>query len=138
MEADMSTILPLKAHRQSVIMSPFYGIFRRFSSPCSCLITVASFAFVCATPLWSHWVKRRELPAPLFTDVTVSSLELPGQMSDGCGRLLARLVQPADIVAVFGWVVLHGSNFDAFLVAELQNGEDTSKFTDHPVLERGR
>lgn len=38
-------------------------------------------------------------------------------------------------MAVFGWVVLHGSNFDAFLVAELQNGEDTSEFTDHPLLE---
>lgn len=83
-------------------------------------------------------MKRRELPAPLFTDVTVSSLELPGQTSDGGGRLLARLVQPVDVVAVFGWVVLHGSKLDAFLVAELQNWEDTSKFTDHPVLERDR
>lgn len=83
-------------------------------------------------------MKRRELPAPLFTDVAVSSLELPGQTSDGGGRLLARLVQPVDVVAVFGWVVLHGSKLDAFLVAELQNWEDTSKFTDHPVLERDR
>lgn len=83
-------------------------------------------------------MKRRELPTPLFTDVTVPTLELPGQVSDGCGRLLARLVQPVDIVAIFGWVVLHGSNFDAFLVAQLQNGEDTSKFTDHPVLEGKR
>lgn len=39
-------------------------------------------------------------------------------------------------MAVFGWVVLHGLNFDAFLLAELQNGEDTSEFTDHPVLQR--
>ena len=94
--------------------------------------------FVHAASLWSHWMKRRKLPAPLFADVTVSSLELPGQTSDGCGRLWARLVQPTDIVAVFGWVVLHGPNFDASPVAELQNGEDTSKLTDHPVLEKER
>lgn len=134
----MSTMLPLKPHRQSVIMNPLCGIFRRFSLPCFCLITIVIVGFFCASSLWSHWMKRRELPTPLFTDVTVSPLELPGQTSDGCGRLLARLVQPVDVVAVFGRVVLHGSNFDAFLVAELQNGEDASKFTDHPVLERGR
>lgn len=99
---------------------------------------IVIIAVVCATSLRSQRMKRRELPAPLFTDVAVSSLELPGQTSDGCGRLLARLVQPADIVAVFGRVVLQGPNFDAFLVSELQNGEDTSKFTDDPVLEGAR
>lgn len=76
-----------------------------------------------------------ELPPPLPTDVAVSPLQLPGEVSDGCGRLWARLVQPVDVVAVFGRVVLHGANLDALLTAELQNGEDAPEFTDHPVLE---
>lgn len=111
------------------------GIFRKvfFTSPRFC--PVVSADFLCATPLWCRCLERRELPAPLLADVTVSPLELPGEARNGRGRVQARLVQPADVVAVFGRVVLHGSNFGAFLVAELQNGEDTSEFTDHPLLE---
>lgn len=91
---------------------------------------------VCAASLWRHCLEGGELAASLPTDVTVASLQLPGETGDGRGHLQARLVQPADIVAVFGWVVLQGSNFEAFLLSELQNGEDASEFTDHPVLQR--
>lgn len=90
----------------------------------------------CAASLWRHRLEGGELAASLSADVTVASLELPGETGDGRGRLQARLVQPADVVAVFGWVVLHGSNLEAFLLAELQDGEDASELTDHPLLQR--
>lgn len=105
-----------------------------FASPRFCPTPIVDC--VCAASLWCHCLERGELSTSLSTDVTVASLELPCETSDGRGRLQARLVQPADIVAVFGWVVLHGLNFDAFLLSELQNGEDAPEFTDHPVLQR--
>lgn len=43
-------------------------------------------------------------------------------------------VQPADVVAVLGWVILHGSISAAFLASQLQDGEDSSKLADHPLL----
>lgn len=86
------------------------------------------------TPLGSRWLKWRELSTPLLADVVISSLELPGELSDGCVLVLGTSVQLADVVAVFGRVVLHGSGSAAFLTPELQDGEDSSKFTDHPVL----
>lgn len=43
-------------------------------------------------------------------------------------------VQLADVVAVFRRVVLHGSRSATFLTLELQDGQDSSEFTDHPVL----
>lgn len=105
-----------------------------FASPRFCPTPIVDF--VCAASLRCRCLEGGELATSLSTDVTVTSLELPGETSDGRGRLQARLVQPADVVAVFGWVVLHGANFDAFLLVELQYGEDTSEFTDHPVLQR--
>lgn len=86
------------------------------------------------TLLGSRWLKRRELSTPLLADVIIPSLELPGELSDGGVLVLGGSVQLADVVAVFGRVVLHGSSSAAFLTPELQNGEDSPEFTDHPVL----
>ncbi len=87
------------------------------------------------TLLGSRWLKRRELSPPLLADVIIPSLYLPGELGDRSGRLVCGVpVQPADVVAVFGRVVLQGSSSAAFLTPELQDGEDSSELTDHPVL----
>ena len=80
---------------------------------------------------WHIW---RELAPPLFADVIVPSLYLPGELGDGGGLVSIPSVQLADVVAVFGRVVVQGSSFAAFPTPELQDGEDSSKLTDHPVL----
>lgn len=81
------------------------------------------------------WLIRRELSSPLLADVIISSLQLPGEMVNRRGLLFSGPVQFTDIVAVLGWVVLHGPILGAFVVPQLQDREDSSKLTDHPVLE---
>lgn len=89
---------------------------------------------VCTTLLGSRWLIRRELSPPLLADVIIPSLYLPGELGDRYWLVFGGPVQLADVVAVFGWVVLQGSSFAAFPTPELQDGEDSSEFTDHPVL----
>lgn len=89
---------------------------------------------VCPTLLGSWWLIQRELSPPLLADVIIPSLHLPGKLGDRCGLVHGGPVQLADVVAVFGRVVLQGSSFAAFLTPELHDGEDSSEFTDHPVL----
>lgn len=89
---------------------------------------------VCLTLLASRWLVRRKLSPPLLADVIIPSLNLPGELGDRCVLVFGVAVQLADVVAVFGWVVLQGASSAAFLTLELQDGEDSSKFTDHPVL----
>lgn len=89
---------------------------------------------VCPTLLGFRWLKRRELSPSLLADVIVPSLYLPGELGHRCGLLCGGPVQLADVVAVFGRVVLQSSSFAALLTPELQDREDSSEFTDHPVL----
>ena len=94
---------------------------------------------VCPTLLAPRRLIGRKLSPPLLADVIVPSLHLPGELADRCGLVCSGLVcsgavQLADVVAVFGRVVLLGPSSAAFLTPELQDGEDSSKFTDHPVL----
>lgn len=52
-----------------------------------------------------------------------------------CGLVFSGPVQFTDVMAVLGWVVLYGPILGAFLALQLQDREDSSKLTDHPVLE---
>lgn len=87
-----------------------------------------------STLLGSRGLVMGELAPPPLADVIIPSLNLPGELGDGCGLVLSDPVQPADVVAVFGRIVLHRSSFAAFPTPELQDGEDSSELTDHPVL----
>lgn len=89
---------------------------------------------ICATLLGFRWLKGWELSTPLLADVVVPSLYLPGELGDRCRLVCSVSVQLADVVAVFRWVVLNGASFVAFLTPELEDREDSSEFTDHPVL----
>lgn len=89
---------------------------------------------VCPTLLTLWRLIWRKLSPPLLADVIIPSLQLPGELGDRSGLVYGGAVQLADVVAVFGRVVLLGSSFAAFLTPELQDGEDSSEFTDHPVL----
>lgn len=99
-----------------------------------CAHWIMTVNHVCPTLLGSRWLIWRELSPPLLADVIIPSLYLPGELGDRCVLVCGGPVQPADIVAVFRGVVLQDSSFAAFLTPELQDGEDSSKFTDHPVL----
>lgn len=103
-------------------------------SPVSCSHGVLTVHRHCPTLLGSGWLKWRELAPPLLADVIIPSLYLPGELGDRCSLVFGGPVQFTDVVAEFGWVILHGSTSAAFLTSELQDGEDASKFTDHPVL----
>lgn len=104
------------------------------SSPVFCPHGVLTVHFVCPALLGSGWLKWRELSPPLLADVIIPSPDLPGELGDRCSLVFSGPVQLTDVVAVFGWVILHGSTSVAFLTSELQDGEDSSEFTDHPVL----
>lgn len=91
---------------------------------------------ICPTLLGSWWLIWRELSPPLLADVIVTSLYLPGELVDRCELVCCGPVQLADVVAVFGRIILQSSSSVAFLTPELQDGEDSSKFTDYPVLKR--
>lgn len=93
---------------------------------------------MCPNLLGSWWLIVGKLSSPLLADVIVPSLYLPCQLGDRCGLLCCSPVQLADVVAVFGWIVLQGSIFAAFLAPELQDRKHSSKFTDHPVLKPKR
>lgn len=80
-----------------------------------------------------------KLSAPLLAHVVIAPLQLPGQLTHRGGQVWGGLVcggavQLADVVAVFGRVVLQGSSSAAFLTLELQHRQHASKFTHHPVL----
>lgn len=98
------------------------------------LFSILPLACIYLTFLWSGWLIRRELSPPLLADVVVPSLQLPGEMVNRRGLVFSGPVQLPDIVAVLGWVVRHGSILGAFLALQLQDGEDSSELTDHPVL----
>lgn len=100
------------------------------------LFSILSVACIGLRFLGSGWLIRRKLSSPLLADVIISSLQLPGEMVNRRSLVFSGTIQFTDIVAVLGWVVLHGPILGAFLAPQLQDGEDSSKLTDHPVLKQ--
>lgn len=92
---------------------------------------------VCPVSLGSHWLVWRKFTPSLPADVIIAALYLPGELGNRCGLAGCGSVEPTDVVAVLGRVILHSSGSAASVTSELQDREDSAKFTHHPVLEVG-
>lgn len=97
-------------------------------------LSILPIVCICLTFLGSGRLIRRELSPPFLADIIISCLQLPGELVNRRGLVFGGPVQLADIVAVLGRVILHGSISGAFMASQLQDGEDSSKLADHPVL----
>lgn len=86
------------------------------------------------TPLGSGRLVWGEISHPLPADVIMSTLQLPGKLVDRCHLVWIGLAKLANVVTVFGGVILHGMRSAVFLTSQLHDREDSAKFADHPVL----